>query len=117
MFFCRDVQPYGTCPVLAEEEAELCTEDEIPALVWEEKPDKSRSREKADPSCTDDGYDAATYAAIWFHNRDQGGEEGWEPGPHYTPGSFGDVLGHDELWRKIQQNETEDPGPWGGSPA
>ncbi len=97
LYFLRDtlVQVDAT---LKEDHKPLCLVDEIPAYEYKETKDDQRTREEPKDGGDDHGCDALRYAC-WFMLDNKN----WGPGTTesaYPPGSYGRLLGHDDVTGK-----------------
>lgn len=78
------------------------TSEEIPSYVYAVSGDGRLDVEKTDPDCADHGCDAMRYAVTFLWRRDLSEEKEKERSRKIT---WGDVLGHDEVWDKIRSGD------------
>lgn len=93
MFLVRDALD-GADPLLREEHAPCCTEEEIPSYVFKTTKDGQKIREEPDPTCADHGCDALMYAAMYVFQREPAAKGG---AVTFRKGTAGDIFGHREL--------------------
>lgn len=78
------------------------TSEEIPSYVYATSGDGRLDVEKTDPDCADHGCDSMRYAVTFLWRRDLSEEKEKERSRKIT---WGDVLGHDEVWDKIRSGD------------
>jgi hypothetical protein len=95
LFLVRDALD-GADPVLRDEHAPCCTEEEIPSYVFKTTKDGQRIKEEPDPTCADHGCDTLMMAAMHIFEREPQRKGG---GVVYRKGSAGDIFKHEDVLR------------------
>lgn len=102
LYFVDEAQDrYGRDERLVEERRPTSWEAEAENLLWKKDRDgKPVRKEEPDPKCSDHAIDVSRYIVryLWRH----------EPRPkqnrkHYLPGGLGDLLRHDQKWKRIKK--------------
>lgn len=102
LFFCADANELGLCEKCREDFKPKGVLEEIPAYVWRETLNGQYDKEEPDPRNHDHGCDAMRYAAMFAWGSDLAPIHKERM---FKPGSWGDVLGHQEVWEAIYRRE------------
>ena len=104
IFICHDAREEGVCPISKKEHLRTSTEQEIPSYVWYQQKEDTKTRDAPDPRCDDHGCDAMRYACVWMWGRDLTDEED----TRVKPGTFADIVGHQEFLDEQEDYEDDD---------
>ena len=76
--------------------------EEVQAYRWREAKEGQRAKEEPDPLCEEHACDACRYVMSFLMYNDW---RDFPDKPRYHKGSLGAMLGHEEIWERIERGE------------